>query len=67
MFLIGVAILTPNPFYVHIHEKDVIVSNVVDDLAENSARGDYIGHFPGVVRPLMQWETKLIDSEYIIN
>jgi lipopolysaccharide transport system ATP-binding protein len=67
LFLIGVAILTPNPFYVHIHEKDVIVSNVVDDLAENSARGDYIGHFPGVVRPLMQWETKLIDSEYIIN
>jgi lipopolysaccharide transport system ATP-binding protein len=67
LFLIGVAILTPNPFYVHIHEKDVIVSNIVDDLAENSARGDFIGHFPGVVRPLMKWETKLIDSENIIN
>jgi len=67
LFLIGVAILTPNPFYVHIHEKDVIVSNVVDDLAENSARGDFIGHFPGVVRPLMKWKTELINSENIIN
>jgi lipopolysaccharide transport system ATP-binding protein len=67
LFLIGVAILTPNPFYVHIHEKDVIVSNIVDDLAENSARGDFIGHFPGVVRPLMQWKTELINSENIIN
>ncbi len=67
LVLIWVAILTPNPFYVHVHEKDVIVINVVDDLGSNSARGDYVGHFPGVVRPLLQWHTKLIASENIIN
>lgn len=60
LIIIWIAILTPEPFHVHLHEKDVIVINVSDDFAENSARGDYIGHFPGLIRPLMQWETKII-------
>lgn len=56
------AIFTPNPFYVYLHEKDVIVLNIVDDFEKNSARGDYTGHFPGVVRPLLKWNTLQVDD-----
>lgn len=55
--VVGVAIVTPDPFCIHLHEKDVVAFNVVDNFAFDSARGDYVGSFPGVVRPLLKWQT----------
>ncbi|VAW84865.1 Teichoic acid export ATP-binding protein TagH [hydrothermal vent metagenome] len=37
--------------------KDVLVCQVVDDLKGDTARGDWQGPFPGVVRPILPWET----------
>ncbi|MBW4553631.1 MAG: ATP-binding cassette domain-containing protein [Aphanocapsa sp. GSE-SYN-MK-11-07L] len=67
LITVCVAIITPDPFFIHLHEKDVIIINIIDDLAEISARGDFIGHFPGVVRPLMKWETYQIDNKTSLN
>ncbi|HLM55421.1 MAG TPA: ABC transporter ATP-binding protein [Pyrinomonadaceae bacterium] len=42
----------------HAHEANAVAFQVVDDLGGGSARGDYAGPMPGVVRPLLEWETR---------
>jgi lipopolysaccharide transport system ATP-binding protein len=49
------AIIRYNPFYVEFHEMDVLGFNIIDVVDENTARGNYSGNFPGVVRPLLNW------------
>jgi len=39
------------------NEKDVLVFQVVDDLKGDTARGDWKGELPGVVRPMLHWDT----------
>jgi lipopolysaccharide transport system ATP-binding protein len=46
------------PMNVHVFERDVVVFHVADTLDGDSARGDYAGHMPGVVRPMLRWTTK---------
>jgi lipopolysaccharide transport system ATP-binding protein len=41
----------------HAHERNAVAFQVVDSPAGESARGDYIGPMPGVVRPLLRWTT----------
>ena len=53
---VGVAIITPDPFSVHIHEMDVVSFNIIDSFNMISSRGDYAGSFPGMIRPLLTWE-----------
>jgi lipopolysaccharide transport system ATP-binding protein len=55
--VVGAALVTHDPFQVHIHQKDVIAFNMIDDMANSPTRGDYVGGLPGVVRPLLKWET----------
>jgi len=40
------------------HETNAVAFQVVDDLGGGSARGDYAGPMPGVVRPLLEWTTR---------
>ena len=54
---VGVAIFKLDPFAIHFHELDVVAFNVVDEIHGDSARGNYVGGFPGVVRPLLDWRT----------
>lgn len=61
--MIAAAITTMEPLIVHFHETDAVTFLVVDSLEGNSARGAYAGHMPGVVRPLLQWNTTTISSE----
>ncbi|HEV7746969.1 MAG TPA: ABC transporter ATP-binding protein [Pyrinomonadaceae bacterium] len=42
----------------HAHEPNAIAFQVVDSPAGDSARGDYVGPMPGVVRPLLTWTTE---------
>lgn len=56
--IVGAAISTMNPITVHVHERDAVAFQVVDTLEGNSARGDYAGQIPGVVRPLLDWTTE---------
>jgi len=57
--IVTVAISTMDPVTVHLLERDAVAFQVVDSLAGDSARGDYAGPFPGVVRPMLRWETSV--------
>lgn len=52
----SVAIMSYNPFIVHFHIMEVVAFNVNDKMEGNTARGTYTGIFPGIVRPLLNWE-----------
>jgi lipopolysaccharide transport system ATP-binding protein len=41
----------------HAHERNAIAFQAIDSPSADSARGDYIGPMPGVVRPLLRWTT----------
>jgi lipopolysaccharide transport system ATP-binding protein len=41
----------------HAYERNAVAFQIVDSLAGDSARGDYIGPMPGLVRPLLNWTT----------
>ncbi|MBI3650479.1 MAG: ABC transporter ATP-binding protein [Acidobacteria bacterium] len=56
--IVGAAISTMDPVTIHFHEQDAVAFQVVDSLDGNSSRGDYAGHMPGVVRPMLQWHTE---------
>ena len=59
---VTVAATTYQPMEVHFVERDAVSFNVIDSLEGNSARGDYAGVLPGVVRPVFNWETDLIKN-----
>jgi lipopolysaccharide transport system ATP-binding protein len=42
--------------------RDAVGFQVIDSLDGDSARGDYAGHFPGAVRPLLEWKTQLVPA-----
>jgi lipopolysaccharide transport system ATP-binding protein len=42
----------------HARAQNAVAFQVVDELEGPSARGDYIGPIPGVVRPLLEWTTR---------
>lgn len=54
---VTVAVSTYEPLIVHFVERDAITFNVVDSPDGDSARGDFAGHLPGVVRPILDWKT----------
>jgi lipopolysaccharide transport system ATP-binding protein len=62
-FIIGVSIATFEPERIHVHERDVVAFHVVDSLEGTAARGDYAGHFPGVMRPVLKWTTRFTPAD----
>jgi lipopolysaccharide transport system ATP-binding protein len=42
----------------HVREANVVAFQVVDTNEGQTARGDYVGPLPGVVRPLLDWENR---------
>ncbi len=54
-FTVGVALSSYNPTSAHFYERDAVAFQVVDDHGGGGARGEYAGHLPGVVRPILQW------------
>jgi lipopolysaccharide transport system ATP-binding protein len=42
----------------HAHSANAVAFQVVDGGDGLSARGDYVGPMPGVVRPLLEWDTR---------
>jgi lipopolysaccharide transport system ATP-binding protein len=59
---VGAAISTMNPVVVHFYERDAVAFQIIDSLDGDSARGEYAGPMPGVVRPLLQWSTRMISE-----
>jgi len=59
---VGAAMSTMNPVIVHFYERDAVAFQVIDSMDGDSARGEYGGPMPGVVRPLLQWHTRLVSE-----
>jgi lipopolysaccharide transport system ATP-binding protein len=56
--LVDVSIMSHVPATVmHLQAPHVITFQVVDNYEPQSARGDYVGPIPGIVRPLLEWDT----------
>jgi homopolymeric O-antigen transport system ATP-binding protein len=55
--LVSCGMSSYHPFQVHFFVREAIAFNVTDPGAGDSARGDWDGSIPGVVRPLLKWET----------
>jgi lipopolysaccharide transport system ATP-binding protein len=60
--VIGAAITTYSPFRVHLYEREIIGVHVVDSSDGDTARGDFVGHMPGVIRPILAWNTVVVTS-----
>jgi lipopolysaccharide transport system ATP-binding protein len=61
--MVTVALSTLDPVVVHVQEPEAIMFSVQDSLDGDSARGDYAGHFPGVVRPILKWSNQYLALE----
>jgi lipopolysaccharide transport system ATP-binding protein len=57
-YIVGAALSTMDPVAVHAFERDAVAFQIIDSFEGDSARGDYGGPIPGVVRPLLTWETE---------
>src|SRR6185436_19763591 len=55
-FRVAVAMLRQAPVKLHFYEGDCASFTVVDKMEGGSARGNYNGILPGVVRPLLAWD-----------
>jgi lipopolysaccharide transport system ATP-binding protein len=54
---ISVNVALSSPLAIRINEPNVVTFQVIDTLEGDSARGDYTGPMPGVIRPLLNWNT----------
>lgn len=59
--LVSAAVFSPEPLKNHFAARDLIAFQVVDSLEGDSARGDWEGAVPGVVRPLLEWDTAPVE------
>ena len=62
-FIVGAAITTMSPINVRLYARDAIAFQVIDSTDGDTARGDYAGSLPGVVRPMLRWETSYEASQ----
>lgn len=61
IFSISLALFLPNPVDILIHEHESLSFEVYTDFSKHSARGNYADDFPGIVRPLLEWEQSKIN------
>ncbi len=50
------AIMKYGPFHIEFHEMNVVGFNVIDEFGDKTVRGNYSGHYPGLIRPELKWE-----------
>jgi lipopolysaccharide transport system ATP-binding protein len=54
---ISVNVALSSPTSIRFNEPDIVRFQVIDTLGGDSARGNYTGPMPGVIRPLLNWTT----------
>jgi lipopolysaccharide transport system ATP-binding protein len=55
---VGAGIITEDPFTLHCDDENAVAFQVVEKNGFGAARGDYAGQIPGVIRPLLTWDTQ---------
>lgn len=56
IFSIGLALLHTNPVDILVHRQQVLSFEMYTDFSKLTARGNYAADFPGLIRPLLNWE-----------
>ncbi len=56
--IVGAAVSSMEPLKIHFFARDIVSFQVVDSLDGTTARGDYAGPMPGIVRPLLNWTSQ---------
>jgi lipopolysaccharide transport system ATP-binding protein len=56
------AVSTYNPTVVHALEPDAVAFQVSDRSTGDGVRGEYVGDWPGVVRPMLRWSIDRVDE-----
>ena len=47
---------------VHVFTAGALSLTVADHFDGDAVRGDYIGEYPGVIRPMLEWTTERGDA-----
>ncbi len=63
--LCGGALITESPFICHCHERYLVAFQIVDAPDGSSARGDYGGNMPGVLRPMLDWQVEYLGEAQV--
>jgi lipopolysaccharide transport system ATP-binding protein len=58
MLFVDANMNTLDPFIFQYQSRSAVAFLVTDSLEGDSARGDWTGHMPGVVRPVLKWTTR---------
>jgi lipopolysaccharide transport system ATP-binding protein len=53
---VSASVVSYSPDLVHALERDAVSFQVVDRLGADGIRDHYGGHWPGVVRPKLEWD-----------
>jgi lipopolysaccharide transport system ATP-binding protein len=61
--MVGAAVTTRDPEIIHFFERDAVAFQVIDSMEGDSARAGYSGHIPGVVRPMLKWDTRYMSEQ----
>ena len=56
--VVGAGVISEDPWQTHCDVARAVGFRVVDPGTGDTARGDVTGHWPGVVRPLLKWNTQ---------
>jgi lipopolysaccharide transport system ATP-binding protein len=60
---VDVDVSTNSPWIIQAIERQVVAFQVIDSCDGDSARGDWAGQHPGVVRPMLKWDTVFVPEE----
>ena len=58
---INIAFFKASPLEIFLLVEKILSFNIMDEIRGDSARGEYILNFPGIIRPLLHWDTKIIE------
>jgi homopolymeric O-antigen transport system ATP-binding protein len=58
MLFVDASMNTLEPFIFQYQSRSAVAFLVTDSLEGDSARGDWTGHMPGVMRPMLRWTTR---------
>lgn len=60
-FSVNIALFKASPLEIFLLAEKVLSFDIIDEIRGDSARGEYILNFPGIIRPLLYWDAKKIN------
>ena len=62
MMFVDASMNTLEPFIFQYQCRSAVAFHVADTLEGDSVRGDWTGHMPGVMRPMLRWTTQYVPT-----